>query len=452
MIGARVYHQGLGEGRVVDTRWRGMHLLVEFANGLSLWMNRETLKLLAPIEKKPHPQPPPQPRHIPTKGGNFQSRRMIEAFKLGVVPSFAISDFTFGRKNELEEVERAFESSSRKGGEVLAIEGEYGSGKTHLLDYVLTWALKEGYAVGRAELDRFDVTPYRPKHIYRELIRTLRFIRGNKEIGFREILREAKGIDLPSPHFYFSKALWLLSQDEDHPALWDWIEGEQVGRDYLNYLKCWKLPVLLDHTPAVDIYCYLLSGLGYLIKRLGGKGLVLIIDEAETLFHLWWTPYQRIGLYLFKGLVGTALNLPQLTEMEGKNRERDPGLNVGWVDGEGYIHSGIRPLPYLYQSPSHILLVLAYTPSSSPYYEGIEELVHQGRIISLSPLSGSDYSLMLERLIELYSQAFPSFQAEGGVRSLLTRNLKEKRVRMFLREAVELMDHYRHYRYGPQEV
>ncbi len=449
MIGSKVYHQGLGEGKVVDTRWRGMHLLVEFANGLTLWMNRETLKLLTPVERK---KPPAQPRHIPTKGGDFRSRRMIEAFRLGVVPSLAISDFTFGRDKELREVEQAFEGFSHKGGEVLAIEGEYGSGKTHLLDYILGWALRQGYAVGRAQLDRFDVTPYRPKHIYRELTRTLRFIQGNEEIGFPEILRRAKGMDLPSPHFFLSKALWLLSQDEDLPALWNWIGGEEMGRDYLNYLRYWKLPVLLDHTPAVDIYCYLLSGLGYLIKGLGGKGLVLVIDEAETLFHLWWTPYQRIGLYLFKGLVGTALNLPRLTAIKKGDGERDPGLNVGWVDEEGYIHSGMRPFPYLYQRPSHIFLVLGYTPSSSPYYQGIEELVPQGKTITLSPLSTSEYSLMLEKVIELYGQAFPSFRADQGVRALLTKDLKERGVRMFLREAVELLDHYRHYRYEPQGV
>jgi len=449
MIGSRVYHQGLGEGKVVDTRWRGMHLLVEFANGLTLWMNREALKLFTPVERK---KPPPQPRHIPTKGGDFRSRRMIEAFRLGVVPSLAISDFTFGRDRELREVEQAFEGFSRKGGEVLAIEGEYGSGKTHLLDYILSWALRQGYAVGRAELDRFDVTPYRPKHIYRELARTLKFIQGDEEIGFKEILRKAKGMKLPSPHFFLSKALWLLSQDEDGPALWDWIGGEEVGRGLLDYLRYWRLPVLLDHTPAVDIYCYLLSGLGYLIRSLGGKGLVLLIDEAETLFHLWWTPYQRIGLYLFRGLVGTALNLPQLTAVKKGNGARDPSLNVGWVDEEGYIHSGMRPFPYLYQRPSHIFLVLSYTPSSSPYYQGIEELVHQGRTISLSPLSTSDYSRMLEKVIELYSRAFPSFRVDQGVKSLLTRDLREKGVRMFLREAVELLDHFRHYRYEPQGV
>ncbi len=448
MIGSRVYHKGLGEGRVLDTRWRGMHLLVEFENQLCLWMNREALKFITPVKKKP----PPKLRHIPAKGGDFQSRRMIEAFRLGIVPSFAIDDFTFGRKRELEKVEETFESFALKGGEVLAIEGEYGSGKTHILDYIFTWALREGYAVGRVELDRFDVTPYRPKHIYRELVRTLRFLRGNREMNFQEILREAKGIELPSPHLFLSKALWLLSQDEDPPPIWNWIGGEKIGRDYLNYLRYWKLPVLLDHTPAVDIYCYLLSGLGYIIKRLGGKGLVLIIDEAETLFHLWWSFYQRIGLYLFKGLVGTALNLPQLTRVEKKRRREEYGLGVGWVDGEDFIHSGIRPLPYIYQIPSHILLILAFTPSSSPYYEGLQDLIHQRRIVSLSPLSPFDYSLMLDRLIELYRQAFPSFPAHGGVRSLLARNLNDRRVRIFLREAVETMDQFRHYRNGPQEV
>ncbi len=445
MIGAMVYHQGLGKGRVVDTRWRGMHLLVEFENGLSLWVNREVLKLLTPVKEKPRPQP--KLRHTPTKGGDFQSRRMIEAFRLGVVPSFAINDFTFGRKKELEEIERTFESFPRKGGEVLAIEGEYGSGKTHLLDYIFTWALGQGYAVGRAELDRFDVTPYRPKHIYRELMRTLRFTLWNKELSFPEILREAKEVNLPTSHLYLSKALWLLSQDEDPPALWSWIGGEEVGREYLDYLKYWKLPVLLDHTPAVDVYCYLLSGLGYLIKALGGKGLVLIIDEAETLFHLWWTPYQRIGLYLFKGLVGTALNLPQLTQVEKGKRQRDVSLSVGWVDSQGYIHSGIRPLPYLYHPPSHIFLILALTPSGSSYYEELRAIIPPQRLLSLSPLSSSDYFQMAERLIELYSHAFPSFQPGGEVKSILTRNLREKRVRMFIREAVERMDHIRYYQY-----
>ncbi|HID93143.1 MAG TPA: hypothetical protein EYP60_03505 [bacterium (Candidatus Stahlbacteria)] len=442
MVKTKVTHPIFGEGEVLRERWSGMEVYVRFKSGVALWLRRSGLKFLTPVERlKPIPKTMPRP----VKPGNFKSRKMIEAFKVGIVPYFDVEQFTFGREKELKRINDELTNLKTNKGGVLLIEGEYGSGKTHLLDYVYSWALREGYAVARVELDPFDVAPHKPKHIYREIVRSLRFVNQNKdEQGFRDILREAAKFELPKPHIFFSTAFKLIKHGEESEPFWNWIEGESLGRDYLNYCRYWKLPVLLNHMPASDVYCYLLSGLSYILQQIGAKGFIILVDEAETLFHLWFRSDQEMGLHFYKGLVSIAMNKQELTHL---NREKLRRLDIGKLDEFGFIHSGVRPVPYIYEIPSNIFLILALTPSVSHYYEQVMELA-PNQIMRLSKLSRADYEMMLNRMLDLYKEAFPEFELNGAVRSELFKGLipiSSRGIRFFIRSTVETLDLFRYY-------
>ena len=163
-----VTHPVFGEGVVLDTRWQNTEVLVRFRTGLQLWVPA------ARVEFTARPEEPLD---------SLQARRMTEAFRLGIVPLQDVEDFFFGREAESKRVEAGLEGLDKGNGDVMLVEGDYGTGKTHLLEYIHHRALNLGYAATRVEFDPHDVAPNRPKRVYRELAHSLRWIEGDGKTG-----------------------------------------------------------------------------------------------------------------------------------------------------------------------------------------------------------------------------------------------------------------------------
>ncbi|HID95812.1 MAG TPA: hypothetical protein EYP53_07125 [Candidatus Latescibacteria bacterium] len=431
LIGKRVSHPVFGEGVVEGVRWSNSYLQVRFSRRVTIWLPSSHVEFR---RKEDRPVPKrvrlPEPKRL--VGDRIKARRMIEAFRHGIVPHRDIEDFTFGRDEELGEVERCFEELEGRGGSALIVEGAYGAGKTHFLDYIYELATKRGYLVAKAELDGWEVTPAKPWRVYRELTKSMRFEGG----GFRELLTEASRLEpLDPPHTFLTPALRKIRKGKADPLLWEWIAGERNPRFYLNeYGSYWRLPVLLTHSTASDIYSYILSGIGYLARRIGLKGFVVLLDEAETVFWLWRD--QEKGLGFLKGLIYLTLNYPRLTEKGGG---RDLGL----------YHSGVRTTPYLYKIPSYVFLMAAFTPVWSFAYRQIKDLA-ANRVIPLSGLTLENYYQMFESLIVLYQSAYPEARLNHGLDYVfqLLINREDEGVRFFLKASVEALDLIRHH---PQE-
>ncbi len=69
---------------------------------------------------------------VPPNIERFKSRRMVEAFRLGIVPYDCVSDFIFGRA---EEIQILTDWLDQPDSNAMLTVGEYGTGKTHLLHY-----------------------------------------------------------------------------------------------------------------------------------------------------------------------------------------------------------------------------------------------------------------------------------------------------------------------------
>lgn len=442
MVGSRVKHVGLGEGTVLDQRLSGMYLLVGFDRGTKLWVNRSALLVIPTEEKTPVRLKGPRP--LPAFD-NVSARKIIEALKLGIVPYQAVEEFTFGREWELEKVEEAL---SKKDGNSLILEGEYGAGKTHFLDFLYWWFLKRGYAVTRVEFDPFDVAPYRPKRVYRELARTLSFMWDGKERNFRDLLLLCADEVLPHPHLILSPALKRIREGHATEDFWAWVQGENLGREQLDYMRFWRLPVLVDHTPACDLYSYILTGLSYLLWSLDCKGLVLLMDEGETLFHLWSGRLMSLGLHFYKGLLSAARNRKECATVSLLPGEVSlSGLGVGKMDRAGYIHSGVRPVPYIYTLPTRLFVVMALTPSTSSFYEQLVEFSGKDNILYLRALSDRDVRGILSRIGEVYAYAFDRRVKDPELVAKVLDKYKGKKfneIRLILRRAVEYLDFARH--------
>lgn len=438
-----VTHPFFGKGEVLGERWRGQELLVNFRIGITVWVPVSRLK----IEKREVIKP--KVMEAPPRIGEKDKREMVEAFKLGIVPQKGVLDFTYGREEEIGQLKDALIRAADNGGGCLILEGEYGAGKTHFLDYMYLYALNMGFAVSKVALDPFEVTPYKPRRIYREIISSFLYKDGGIK-NFRDFAIDCIKGDILRENRFF-RILRDLDIDE---VVWDWISGEDNPRWWLSKRKkTRRFPLLPSYSTAADNYCYLLSSIGWCLRECGKKGLVILMDEVETLFHFWWkTISLEKGLNLIRGLAFTALNrLPE--KIEGRlHKDSDIGAVVEELDNIKLIHRGLENYmtPYLYKKPSGLYLVLAFTPTVSPVYrDDILDLLNRGvGFVSLSRLPKRAYEEMFYRLVDIYRVSFPDVKiSEERIKEMrkVLMPYSERGVRVFLKATVDAFDIIRHY-------
>lgn len=413
-------HPVFGEGEILEERFRGQEFLVKFRTGLKLWLRKERLFFFSPLREE--------------KIDQISARRMIEAFRLGIVPRRDIEDFTFGREDEISQCKKEMDRLKNGYGNCLLIEGEYGSGKTHLLEYLYHIALRDGFLVSRVELDPREISLARPKMVYREIIHNLRFLQGEKEGGFRDFLRQAARLNIKD-HIYFTPLLASLKKiDEDATSAevwWQWVEGEST-KEYAVEHKFYrvkgghKIPALYDFSTAVDFYCYLISGISYMAQELGFFGFILLIDEAETVTHFWDTRSFLAGFSFLEGLLRISLNLSELKKINPH-----------------YLHNGMRPTPYIYKD-SYLLLIIATTLLPDGYTQTkLRQIIEKS--ISLAPLPERACQECFHHLVSLYRAAYPEFALSARKeREIFFSALGSENLRDFIKFTVDYLDTERH--------
>ena len=423
-----VSHPVFGEGEVLDSRWRGTELLVVFQSGLRLWLPTQRVRLLTGMDFS-FGEVRPGYDNI----DRIQARRMIEAFRLGIVPHQDVEQFTFGREKQVAIVDEALAALDKGHGDVFMAEGEYGTGKTHILEYVHHRALAAGMVTSMVQFDPREVSPHRPKRVYREIVHNLRYIKDDTEHGFRDLLRQAVDLDL-SDHVFLGPVLAKLKQTDaahlDSEVFWQWIEGEST-KEYATEMTSpyrvkggQRIPALYDFSTAADFYCNILSGLSWIARELGMKGFVLLIDEAETVTHLWDILYLAKSVNFMDGLVRTAQNDPDLKRVNDR-----------------MIHNKVKPVPYIYRD-SHLLLLFATTPS--PYDYAYIKLANRIKHrIELEALSDRALVDAFTTMVMIYRRAYPGFALSDLDQKRLLREAGKRNiegVRTFIKFSVEALD------------
>ncbi|MCS7311469.1 MAG: ATP-binding protein, partial [Acidobacteria bacterium] len=227
LIGRRVRHPDYGYGVILRVRYGGLHSQVLFHKGMRVWVRTIDLEWVEASPGVEDAWTPP--------GDRTQVLQIVEAFRLGVVPRDDVPHLTFGRDEHITRVRGAL-ADAAAGGTCVLIEGPYGSGKTHFLEYVAHLALQAGFVVARAELDLLEVTPYKPKRVYRSLLESLTALRPDGSSGtWIDLLADAveRDIVLDPPHVYLSRALWALRRDwtsERADLVRAWLAGEMYSR------------------------------------------------------------------------------------------------------------------------------------------------------------------------------------------------------------------------------
>ena len=234
----------------------------------------------------------------------FEARIVIESLRKGAVPMALVQHFTVGRERWLRYLRGDLEDYIAQGGsKVRFINGDYGDGKTHFMSVARHIARELGFAVSFVVLTR-EVPLHRFEVVFRELVRELRT--DAEEVGVRALvaawldrerpegeapealadaLRELPGMDLA-----FANALVGLdrlhteplregetpeARQEARDLLYRWLEGDRISK---RALKAFGIFESLSKTNAKRLLASLIA----FLRHLGYQGLVLLLDELET--------------------------------------------------------------------------------------------------------------------------------------------------------------------------
>lgn len=382
-----IRHPTLGNGVVLDTRHRGHECLVRFKNGIMMWVKSRHLSFLEERPSLPRPvfvSPLLKARPISAERGR---REVIEAFRSGIVPTQFIKGWTVGRAKELSKIDTWLHDQTSG---TLIIKGEYGAGKTHIIEYLRVHALGLNYATASVGIDPMDAQAGFPKRVYRHLVQNFRIPYKEKTLNFQQALRLLAKKNALSDHPVLKDALECIREGNDTQEMWAWLEGKD------STFRKWG--VLYDHTTAANLYCSILSGLSWALEEyLSASGLILLFDETESARIYRYGYEWKRALNLFRALILVSNDEPDLFEervIKGEDCYRG--------ERTGLVYSGHRPLPYIYRLPTYFKVVFALTPDFSMDLASSYN-IHQ---IELEPIPAEYLEHFFYRFVDLYEKVY----------------------------------------------
>jgi len=494
-----VEHRVYGRGKVQKKRFGGFELYVEFEDGISRWVRSDEVIFLSetPTLKKHEPSRPILSEE------QFKARQIIEALRLGVVPPEYVESFTFGRGEEIKQIKSWLDNSSKGS---LIIVGEYGAGKTHLLEYIYFFALSNNWAVSMVKIDPNEAPFHKPKVVYQKIISSFRFKSRNG--NFREFLRSIafstkgkrindycfhekfeikeyredgcliycplhdttirEGADLCKgckyyylnvqpfhpvyelrEHEYLGKVIEKIRNRTDDEHMWEWIEGNSAS--YYSY------PQMYEHSTCANVYCYILSGIGWAAKNiLGLNGFLILFDEAESVEPYWHTSYQNSKAWNFlTGIILMTNNDKRLLEdlecIDGIDyRYSWSGYPQGlWGKYTGLQYCGYNRLPFIWKIPCYVKSIFTFTKSEILDKEPLNNLTK----LEIEHLDNESLMKISSTIINLYQKAY-NFQLKNrdlSIKKLFNLIPKEKH-RLFIKGIIESLDLLRFHPDKPIEM
>jgi len=244
---------------------------------------------------------------------SFQARAIIEELRKGTVPVDYVPFFTVGRENWLTFIEDDLDKYIAEGGaKVRFLSGDYGDGKTHFMSVIRHISLQKGFAVSFVVLTR-EAPIHKFEAVYQTIVKQLRgrydglgirtlleayinesekmLIQENGDLStdkLSEISNEMRS--LPGMDINFANGIIALLKNRFQPLgereeqeerdnareiLFHWFEGGKVAK---KDLKPFQIFEVINKTNSKN----LLNALIAFLRHVGYKGLILLMDELET--------------------------------------------------------------------------------------------------------------------------------------------------------------------------
>lgn len=241
-------------------------------------------------------------------------REVIDALRRGTVPSHGLDLLAVGLDRFAPALEGELDTVAGGGSVFKAVRGEYGSGKTFFTRHLSERALRRGFAAAEVQVSETETPLHRLETVYRRITESLRTASAPPS-AFRSVLdswlftieedalaadpsleahtarlgsavdvlleHRLAGVSTRAPAFAIAlRAYRQALSDQDLPtadALAAWLGGQP----HVAAAAKRKAGVRgdLDHFGAMGF----LQGLLLVLRDAGHPGLLLVLDEVETL-------------------------------------------------------------------------------------------------------------------------------------------------------------------------
>ena len=342
----------------------------------------------------------------------------MEALRLGVVPARGVRAYTVARDQELADIDAVL----AKGHGCRVVWGDYGAGKTHLLDAAEQLALERGFAVARMTLDPREQAMHKPLRLYRAIMDSVR-ARDQSRPGFEslfEALKDSPGHYRPDgAHFsrFFSPYLHIMRLGNEVAEGWlrDYVRGDNISAERVNSILSysrWRGPRVLampDYRTYGRMYIHLIGTLACWIKDAGAKGLLLIFDEVERVDALRRED-QEYAFEVLRHYTAVTM-LPEDLAF----------VPEALYKGGNIVH---RELPLQFRAQQPLVSLFALTPLEEirERFQGVT-LSHAYDIV-LGPLRSELLSELVERVGRLYARAYPDHRAPGDLGQSIVKRIR----------------------------
>ncbi len=354
-----VYHPQFGAGKLLRTYMGGSEWEVSFDTGRRFRLPAREFNAESVAAQREHSFiQPASHRPVVLEVDQFRARQTLEALRVGIVPVQDAEMLTIGLEAERVTLDRTLDRSRERSGDVLAVIGDYGFGKSHFIEVAARRGLRENFVIANASLDLVEVPPSKAHKIYEALVTSLHYP-DTEQCGLRPLLNKA--LHNPTIITQFTalcprepkdcplSAALLALQDCPSQLAFDeivqWLSGQaKPQREMKTCLK--KPPRLYVTGENARQYSYLLTGISVLATLAGYSGLVVLIDESEHYSLLRTSQRERADSF-FKAMIVSAL-----------------GLNNGRIDARDIPDNVRVEYPVSFSSEPHLLFLFALTESA----------------------------------------------------------------------------------------
>ncbi|MEZ4658737.1 MAG: DUF2791 family P-loop domain-containing protein [Caldilineaceae bacterium] len=410
-IGETVTHPQYGAGTITALFRNGQEWMVRFDSGLRFRRPRrefegqqETMST-APTALTPtlnalkEVNGAAQLHFKPMTPDQFSARSLIEALRVGVAPAQHIRELTIGLGDEQKRLAAGLNQAHSQGGAAFAVIGDYGFGKSHIVELTAREALDRNFLVAAISLDLQELPPHRSFSIYAGLMHSLRYPdtdergmgpllqRAAERPAIAEQMRDLTGESM-DPLQFGLQALSNTNATRQQQAWTEWLMG---GRRVTTMNRAMprgvKFPSIYKVGHNERQIAYLLNGVSVLARLSGYSGLAILLDEAESysLLHAYQRP--KAGRF-FSAVIYSALQARQ-----------------NQIDPDEFRQHRYRAYPLAYTAKQSLFFLFTITRSDNQM--PLDEWLTVEQILDLEPhQTPQEIGHFLERVMGYHAQAY----------------------------------------------
>jgi hypothetical protein len=244
----------------------------------------------------------------------LKRREIVDALRIGAVPRRGLELFAMGLDRFEKAIDEELDAVASGRGKFKAVRGEYGTGKTFFSRWLEHRALQKGFATTLVQISETETPLYRMETVYRRAVEALQtrewsdgafrslidrwffnleeeaLSSGTVDTANADAVAQAVGelleqrlhaVSRTQPQFAAAlRACHTARVKDDHATaegLVAWLMGQpNVGA---SIKRAANIKGDLDHDGAGGF----LRGLLEVLKQTGRSGLVLVLDEVETI-------------------------------------------------------------------------------------------------------------------------------------------------------------------------